>query len=222
MRASSARSAETSGRSAKPRWTPPIPPVPMKRIPASRGRPRACRRRSSRRARPAPRRQRGRAGRPCVRPGRPRRSARARFASSPTTTGAVEHTDRCGHGSFGPDRRLRLEPHLHPHPGWEPVCDERSLERHDRAAVVEGLLHFRRDSEQIGQRNRSQLPDAARGRLEAELDPADEEARPRARRPRPSCRRPPRRAAGAPRRRSAVRTSTPREPRFTTAVSASA
>jgi hypothetical protein len=29
------------------------------------------------------------------------------------------------------------------------MCDERSLERHDRAAVVEGLLDFRGDSEKF-------------------------------------------------------------------------
>ena len=44
-------------------------------------------------------------------------------AVEPDDDGAVEHTDRCGHGPFGPDRRLRREAHLHPHPGWEPVCD---------------------------------------------------------------------------------------------------
>ena len=63
---------------------------------------------------------------------------------------AVDHADGRGHGSFDGDRRLRGEPHLHPHPGWETVCDQRSLERDHRAALVESLLHFRGDLEQFG------------------------------------------------------------------------
>src|SRR6266516_7536225 len=63
--------------------------------------------------------------------------------------GAVDHADGRGHGAFEADRRLRGEPHLHPHPGWETVCDQRSLERDHRAALVESLLHFRGDLEQL-------------------------------------------------------------------------
>src|SRR5439155_11731772 len=64
--------------------------------------------------------------------------------------GAIDHTDGRGHGAFEGDRRLRGEPHLHPHPGWETVCDQRSLERDHGAALVESLLHFRGDLEQFG------------------------------------------------------------------------
>ena len=52
---------------------------------------------------------------------------------------SVVHPDRRRHGPFGPDRGLGLEPHLHPHPGWETMCDERSLERDHRPAFVESL-----------------------------------------------------------------------------------
>ncbi len=46
VRAAAARSADTSGGAGNPRWTPPSPPVPMKRMPtAARGHERAADRR---------------------------------------------------------------------------------------------------------------------------------------------------------------------------------
>src|SRR6266576_4297029 len=62
---------------------------------------------------------------------------------------AVEHPDRRRNRPAGANRRLRREPHLHPHPGWETMGDQGSFERHDGVAFVEGSLHFRGDSEQF-------------------------------------------------------------------------
>src|SRR6185436_5924838 len=135
---------------------------------------------------------------------------------------ALEHTDRRGHGPFGHDRGLGGPTHLHPHPGGEPVCHERSLERDDRAALVEGLLHFGGDPQHF--RHEGTAPSAPTQRAAASSPSSI-----------PPTRKPAARASPAPvvsttsassgansSTPSADRTSTPREPRFTTVVFASA
>src|SRR5919108_4406429 len=50
---------------------------------------------------------------------------------------AVEDADGRGHRPLFLHTRVNLRPNLHPHPGWEAVRDERSLERDDRAALAQ-------------------------------------------------------------------------------------
>ena len=149
-------------------------------------RPRACRRPSSRRARP--RHAGGEVARPglaCVGTGLAEalqlvgRRARRRPAPSSTPTVA-------GTAPSALTAASAAEPHLHPHPGRETVCDERSLERDDRAAVVEGLLHFRGDSERVrSRRHRPELLRRSEPRLRARARSRRRGSPPRARRPAP-------------------------------------
>ena len=113
-----------------------------------------------------------------VGPASPNRSSSS--AVRPTTTAPSSTPTVAGTAPSAPDRRLRGEPHLHPHPGREPVGDQGSLERDDGGAVVESLLHFRRDLVRDPSRSSrygSHLRDAARRGLDAEVDPADDEPR---------------------------------------------
>ena len=175
MRASSARSAETSGRSAKPRWTPPIPPVPMKRIPASRAAasvpptvvaPSApCATQAARSRGPALRAS-----------GAGLAEALELLRREPDDDRAVEHADRCGHGSFGPDRGLRASsPTSTPTPGGKPcatsvVSSATTGPPSWRACCTSGAI---RSNSVTGTAPSCPTQRAAASR--PELDPADQE-----------------------------------------------
>src|SRR4051812_47192778 len=102
------------------------------------------------------------------------------------------------------------------------MCDERSLERDDRAAVVEGLLHFRRYSEQFG--HEGTAPKASTQRAAA----SSPSSIPPTRKPAASASPAPvvsttsAASGGNSSTPRAVRSSTPREPRLTTDVPARA
>ena len=86
---------------------------------------------------------------------------------------AVEHADGRRHRAAGADGALGGEPDLDALAGREAVRDERRLERDDAAPAGE---RRRAPPRRCGSRHRSELGAAARRRLEAELDAADEEA----------------------------------------------
>ena len=147
VRASSPRSAETSSVSAKPRWTPPIPPVPMNPIPAAR-----------QTASVAPTvvapsspfiAQAARsAGRPCAPRGRGEALELALL--EPDADAPVDDSDGGGHGPSDSYPRLGLGGDLGADAVGEAVGDQGRLEGDDRPAGFERGTHLRVDPQELG------------------------------------------------------------------------
>ena len=222
MRAAAARSAETSGGVGKPRWTPPRPPVPMKRIPTAAA------------AVSVPP--------TVVAPTAPwtAQTARSRGPSlralgrEPLQLGAVEpdpdlpveHADRGRHGAGRAHGRLAREPRLDAVRRGEAVGDERRLERDDGPLLLERGLHLVADVDQVAhpvEPSQSRVAASSRragrsARRPRERAPARRRAsRRRRRRLLRSSRRPPRRGTAA---RSSPSNDAPAAPRLRIQVAA--
>ena len=201
--ASACRSADTSGGVGQPRWTPPSPPVAMKRIPAAR---------QTASVPPtvvAPTRalhdSGGEVARPELARGR-RRTAASSSSVSPTTISPSSTPIVAGTAPASRTAASEREPDLDALARREAVGDERRLERDDARRRARDLL---RDADHgIA----PSLCAAARGGRECRARRRRRGTRPRARRPRRSCRRPRRRPPGGRRRRRV----SPRAPRFST------
>ncbi len=168
--ASASRSAETSGGSGQPRWTPAEAPG---RHEADPGGP----------AGDEGAADGGRRERPLD--GCGGEVSRARLAGGRIEAGKLvlakphddlsfENADRGGNGASVADCPLRGEADLDPLARREPMRHERRLERDDAASRVKRL---RRPPPRCGSRHRPELRAAASSCLEPERDPPDEEAR---------------------------------------------
>ena len=88
-------------------------------------------------------------GREVARPGLARLGAESAelLGREPDAYLAVEDSDRCRDGAGRAHLPLRLEPDLDALAGWEPVRDERRLERDDGAAGGQRLAHLVGDAD---------------------------------------------------------------------------
>ena len=156
-RAHTPRSADTSGVVGKPRWTPPSPPVPMKRMPT------AAAAASVPPTVVAP-------TAPCTAQGARSRGPSLRAAGGEALEllggeadhdTAVEHPDGGGHGARGADGGLAREADLDSRRRGEPMRDERRLECDERAPVLERGLNLVGDADEVlhaAQRSRVASP----------------------------------------------------------------
>ena len=151
IRAAAARSAETSGGCGKPRWTPPRPPVPMKRIPTAAA---AASVPPTVVAPTAPCvAQTARSRIPSLRAAGVNRSSSASLEPDPDL--AVEHPDRGGDGARRANGLLAVEARRDPVGSGEAVRDERGLEGDDGALLLERRLHLFADADEIVHGHRS-------------------------------------------------------------------
>ncbi len=180
------RSAETSGGFGKPRCTPPIPPVAMKRIPTARATasvPPTVVAPTAPWTAAAPRSR----GPDLARGGV---EASELLLRQPDAHLAVEDADRRRDGARARAPALRLEPDRDAFAGREAVRDERRLERDDGASAGERLAHLLRDADHAERSistKRLSSAGAPRGsrRAGTRAARARSSARPRAGSPRP-------------------------------------